>query len=208
MKILKEFLLEQEYFVFDDHIINEMSMKGGDFSAPAERFARHHETQWADGKHVGDIDEFSVNQDGIYYSVWDGEELIACASADTLPTSYTIVDHLWVETSYRGQNIISKLLWFLKTREGYDKLMFGKVHSSDTYNFLKQGGLSKFKKTWHRGEEIEPFSPETIDDFYGIDDKKDWQLVLEGDLSAFSDFPRFRGDADYWATECYDWQIE
>lgn len=189
-------------------ILAELAIKVGDLRKQADEWATNQEEHLKDSKHIGDIDSFELKQKNSIISAWDGGKLIAIVRIDNIPNVYTVVDDLWVREDYVGKKIISKMLWFLKSRLGYKKLLLGKIHSTDTYSLLKANGLSKFKKYWFdiMTWNTEPFDPSTMDDFYSADKSK-WSLMLESQNDGLDNLPLFNEDAGF-VTQSYDWQIE
>jgi len=167
--------------------INEMTMKDPDLSKQAEEFANKHKEHWFNnGKHIADIEEYKVLKDGIYYSLWYDNNLVAvCSLSDTTNT----VDDVYVNPLYRGKKIFSMMLWFFKTRLNRSTLMLGQVHSTDMQEVIK--GLSRFDKYWYntRTNEKEPFSVDTLDNFYSYLQPTAWRLVLEN--SGEFDWPMY-----------------
>jgi hypothetical protein len=161
--------------------LREMAIRGGDITAKADSWAKKVENtmlQAEDNPVVGQMDDLEVRLHRSTLTVWDGEEMVMAASIDEVPThGYCKVDDIWVKPSRRGSKLLVKLLIFLKNARGNTRLVLGQVHSDDTYQLLKGGGLKAFKKTWrnHAGEVV-PFDKDTIDEFYK---KADWELTLE-----------------------------
>ncbi len=174
-----------------------MTWRGPDYSPAAEQFGENNKERWFTvGKYIGDIGDFGayqVKKDGIYYSVWDNDTLIAYSS---LADSNNEVDDIWVHENYRKQRIFSMLLFFYKTRLGRSQLMLGSTHSKTMQEVVK--GLSLFKKSWKniRTNEIQPFSLDTLDNFYSHEGKTPWRLILEND-GDFSDWPKFAEGTSY-----------
>jgi hypothetical protein len=157
--------------------ISEMTVSGQDLSAQAQEFAEKNSRRWrTHGKHVGDMEQYQILQDGIYYSVWNDEELVACCS---LSNSDNTVDDVWVNPKYRGQRIFSMMLWFFKTRLNRSPMMIGPVHSVMMQEVIR--GLSRFEKSWInlRTNERQPFSTETVNQYYSHLAPTAWRLVLE-----------------------------
>lgn len=157
--------------------INEMTMKGPDFSKQAEQFADKYKDRWFNnGKHIADIEEYKVLEDGIYYSLWDDSTLVAVCSLSKVDN---MVDDVYVNPLYRGKKIFSMMLWFFKTRLNRSPLMLGQVHSTDMMEVIK--GLSRFQKYWYniKTNEKEQFSLDTLDDFYSYLQPIAWRLMLE-----------------------------
>lgn len=94
----------------------------------------------------------------------------------------------------------------MKSREGYDKILLGDVHSEETMHLLKSGGLSKFEKYWWNTSTAkrEDFDLTNTLKYYRTDN---WKLVLENKRSDFANFPRFT-TGNQWIKEDYSWQIE
>lgn len=159
--------------------VSEMPMAGPDFSKQAREFGESYSARWREhGKHIGDIEGYSLLQDGIYYSLWDGEKLIAYCS---LSNADNTVDDVWVNPEYRGKKLFSMLLWFFKTRLGRSRLMLGKIHSGMMREVVK--GLSRFNKSWYniRTNETAPFDGGKLDDYYSYLGPTPWRLILEND---------------------------
>jgi hypothetical protein len=157
--------------------LTEMTMRGPDLSAQAEQFANRNKESWyTHGKHIADIENYKVLQDGIYYSLWDYTTLVAVCS---LSNSGNEVDDVYVNPAYRGKKIFSMMLWFFKTRLNKSPLMIGQVHSKMMQEVIK--GLSRFEKYWYniRTNETEPFALDTLDNFYGYLSPTPWRLMLE-----------------------------
>lgn len=186
----------------------ELAMKAGNLKPQADAWAENLKTHLSNAKKIGDIEKFEVRQKEHLISAWDDDRLIAVLRTDVIPNAYTVVDDLWVDQDYRGQKVMSKLLWFLKSRLGYKKLLLGKFHSTDTFELLKNDGFSKFKKSWFDPMtwQMEPFDSKTIDDYYTLEKSK-WSLMLEAPNDALENLPRFNEGAGFIA-QSYDWQIE
>jgi hypothetical protein len=168
--------------------IQEMTMRGPNFDNVAQEFVGKNQARWKKyGKHIGDIEDYKVLQDGIYYSVWDNDAIVAVTS---LSNASNEVDDVWVSPQYRGKKIFSMLLWFFKTRLQRDKLLLGPIHSASMQEVVK--GLSRFNKSWVniRTNEIKPFSSDTVDEFYSYAGPTQWRLMLENS-GDFSSLPKF-----------------
>lgn len=188
--------------------IYEMAIKSGNLRKLADTFASSHKHEWLSYPHIADIDEMQVLRYENHYVLLKDGALIAHFQIDPVPhdNSAAIVDGVWIAEHAAGQKIFSRFLWFLKSREHRSKLIFGDVHSSETYDLLKAGGLSRFKKSWEdnsTGSKID-FDPSTMDEFYT---RSKWKLVFECYDDSFDDFPRFTLDEN-WIKETYEWQIE
>jgi len=185
--------------------LHEMAIKSGDLRKLADEFATKNVEKWKQFPHIADIDSFKVRRSENHYVLFDDDVCIAHFQVDENGPSSVIVDGVWVKLEYSGKKIFSKFLWFLKSREHYSKIVLGDVHSIETYNLLKSGGLSRFKKSWeNKNSEKINFDTNSIDDFYG---NSKWKLVLECSDDSFDDFPRFT-EQKHWIKEAYDWQIE
>ena len=159
----------------------------------------------SEGGHIGDIDDFKVLKYYTMYSVWDDGKLIACTSLseDEIP----VVDTVWVDKNRRGEKLLSKLLWFYKSRLGHSKLLLGDTHSMNMQEIV-HGGLRRFAKSWYNidtGEKIK-LDPSDLDKYYDEHFPTKWRVMLEnsGDFSAW---PKFNTGTDF-IRENYDWQIE
>jgi hypothetical protein len=157
--------------------LDEMTMRGPELSNQAEQFANKHKDHWlSHGKHIADIENYRVLLDGIYYSLWDNDVLVACCS---LSNSNNEVDDVYVAAKYRNKKIFSMILWFFKTRLNRSPLMLGSVHSKMMMEVVK--GLSRFNKCWYNisTNEKRPFSVDTLDDYYSYLQPTSWRLMLE-----------------------------
>ena len=157
--------------------IEEMTMRGPNLSTIAQNFANNHATQWLKNrKYIADIEEFKVLQDGIFYSLWDDNILVAVAS---LTDDTNEVDNVWVNSDYRGKKIFSMMLWFFKTRLNRNQLLLGAVHSKDMQEVVK--GLGRFNKKWYNIDtnETKPFDIDNLDDYYSYLGPTSWRLMLE-----------------------------
>lgn len=169
--------------------ISEMTMRGSDLSVQAEKFATKYKNQWLNqGKHIADIEDFKVLQDGIHYSLWDNDMLVAVCSLSDDNT----IDNVYVSSKYRGRKIFSMMIWFFKTRMNRSPLIIGPTHSKMMQEVVK--GLSRFSKQWYNIEthEKEPFSLDTLENYYSYLQPTPWRLMLENS-GDFSDWPMFNG---------------
>lgn len=179
--------------------LNELALKAGSFDKEATEFGAAHAEKWAQGEHVGDIEQLQVKRTDKFYSVWNDSRLVAYCSLKG-----DVVDDVWVDPAARGQKIFSKLFWFLRSRENRTRLIIGDVHSTNMQEVLK--GLRSFKKSWLNTEtnETEPFTADTSKYYKGSPLK--WALMLENNEPFFSDWPRFSGGG--FIKESYDWIIK
>ena len=164
--------------------LTEMTMRGPDYNSLANKLAASNEVNWKNGKHIADIEQYKVLAreseqlpGATHYSLWDNEKLVAFASI----VSGNEVDGVWVHPEYRGQRLLSKLLWFFKTRLNISPLMLGDIHSTMMQEVVK--GLSRFNKYWYniKTNEKEQFSLDTLDNFYSYSKPTAWRLMLEND---------------------------
>jgi hypothetical protein len=184
--------------------ISELSMRTGKLnSRNSQQFVDKNSSTWyTDGKIIGQIDNYYLRKFDNIYSLWDKEQYVASALLDN-----DEVNLLHVNSKYRNQKVLSKLLCNFKTRQGKKKLIVNQYHSDDLYDVFKNGGLSRFKKYWQNTSgEIAPFDINTIDKYYSYSGPTGWKLVLENNGN-FSDMPHYT-DGKNWITEDYSWQIE
>lgn len=184
----------------------EMPIMAKNLRSEADSFAERNKDSWSKLPHTADIDNFKIKSKGRKFSLWDNDICVAFFDVDKIPNHYVIVDDVWVSKEYSNKKIFSKFLWFLKSRLNEPKIIFGKVHSEETVNLLRHGGLSKFKKSWInlKTDELKEFSKDEIDEFYS---NPNWSLMLENYSEEFHDFPKFSTD-ESWIKESYDWQIQ
>ena len=164
--------------------IKEMTMSGPDLNLLAQQFADKNKQQWAtSGEYIADIEDYKVlknlgsTQNSDHYSLWDKNNLVGFASLG----DDNVVDGVWVNPDYRGRKIFSMMLWFFKTRLNKSPLILGDIHSKDMQELVK--GLSRFEKKWYniKTKEVEPFSLETLDNYYSHGRPTQWRLILEND---------------------------
>ena len=164
--------------------IKEMTMRGPNYDKLATKLANEYSSIWKTGKYIADIEQFKVlMSDSLQvpgattYTLWNENKLVAFASV----INENEVDGVWVDSEYRGQKILSKLLWFFKTRLNKSPLILGDIHSTDMQEVVK--GLSRFEKKWFniKTKEVEPFNVETVDKYYSFLKPTNWRLMLEND---------------------------
>jgi hypothetical protein len=164
--------------------IKEMTMRGPNYDKLATKLANEYSSIWKTGKYIADIEQFKVlMSDSLQvpgattYTLWNENKLVAFASV----INENEVDGVWVDSEYRGQKILSKLLWFFKTRLNKSPLILGDIHSTDMQEVVK--GLSRFEKKWFniKTKEVEPFNVETLDKYYSFLKPTNWRLMLEND---------------------------
>ena len=164
--------------------LTEMTMRGSDYNNLANKLAKDNESNWKTGKHIADIEQFKVRVSdseqlpgALLYTLWDQDTIVAFAAL----VGDNEVDGVWVNPEYRGQRILSKLLWFFKTRLNKNPLILGDIHSKDMQEVVK--GLSRFEKKWYniRTKEVEPFDLATLDKYYSSVRPTHWRLMLEND---------------------------
>lgn len=164
--------------------ITEMTMRGPDYNKLANKLAKDNASIWKTGKHIADIEQFKVRLSdseqlpgALLYTLWEQDTLVAFAAL----VGGNEVDGAWVNPEYRGQRILSKLLWFFKTRLNKSPLILGDIHSKDMQEVVK--GLSRFEKKWFniRTHEVEPFNLATLDNYYSSSRPTAWRLMLEND---------------------------
>lgn len=158
--------------------LHEMTMRTSNFDDLADNYAKTNANRWQTrAKPIGLIGRYVVKRDGMYYSVWDDNTMVASLSISSQTPS--IIDDVWVSRTHRGQKIFSKMLQFAIIKLKKHTLMFGDVHSMTTYEIVKDG-LSNFKKTWFniRTNEIMPHSEEILDKVYSSRAPTAWRLLL------------------------------
>ena len=173
-------------------VITEMTWRGQDYSEIAEKFGKSNAPLWRiHGDYIADIEQYKVFKFNNFYSLWDNDTLVAFTSLTD-----NVVDDVWVNESYRGQKLFSKLLWFYKSRLNKNPLYMGKIHSPMMQEVMK--GMSRFKKQWHNIEtqENEPFDLTTLDNYYSDNGSTSWRLMLEN-TGDFSDWPMYNTNVSY-----------
>lgn len=185
--------------------INELSMRTGKLNSEVSQdFVDKNSDDWyTKGKTIGQIDSYDLKKFRNMYSLWDKDQYVASAEL----SDDSEVNLLHVDPKYRQQQILSKMLWNFKSRQGRDKLTLNQYHSDDLYDVIKNGGLSKFKKYWQdKTGKIAKFDVSTVDDYYSHSSPTGWKLVLTND-GDFSDMPHYTQGKN-WITEDYSWQIK
>lgn len=205
------------------HELKEMAIRGGNFRPIADKFAtdykKFYQKHKAEFKHIGDVEIYPCYKHGSSYFLFDDSEIIFICSAEKsfIEDGALLIDSVWLDSKYEGKKIYSKLLWFLRSREGVKKLILGNQHSEDTYNLLKAGGLSAFNKTWINTltDEREPFDKDTIDKYYA-GSNANWKLMLESNSKGDELTEEVKNDRFSYVTDLkygyvksvYDWQIQ
>lgn len=195
--------------------IKEMTMRGGNLDNLSQEYVDHFKDIWyKDGKYTADIGDLKVRKYNYDYSLWKDDTLVASimvtpahsnSDLKKLPNYAWEINRAWVNSKFRNQKLFSKMLWFLKTRENYKMMVLSDVHSEIMQEILKT--LVRFEKYWYNVDtgEKDEFNKETTDNYYGIADKTNWRVVLEGSGN-FSDWPRFRERKDF-VKEDYNWVL-
>ena len=186
-----------------------MTMRTGKLNGRTlQQFVDTHLKEWYNSKIIGQIEQYDLRKSDTFYSLWDKDSYVASAKLE-LPDSKGISETglFHVAQAYRGQKILSKLLWNFKTRQGHSILKIDPYHSDDVYDIVNGSGLSRFKKYWMNSEGIvEPYDPKTVDKYYSYGGPTGWQLILENNHN-FSSMPHYTTGKN-WITEDYTWQIE
>jgi hypothetical protein len=204
-----------------DVVVKEMSIAIGNIDKGLSKIADKMKDKWINGEYVGDIEDSKILKLDNVYSMWDDLNLISYVSVTPLQNIKDIVEiNYWTSPEYRGKRVISMFLWFLKTRQNFSKMIIGGVHSDDTINMLRNGGLSHFNKKWinlKTGETVQYDRTKDIDDNKSYEPYRsrlaqtEWRLMIEN-AGDFGDWPRFNKDANlvdprmmyYGATDDYD----
>jgi hypothetical protein len=189
--------------------ISEMTMRTGKLnSRMSDQVVDSNQKLWYASPIIGQIEQYDLRKTDTMYSLWDKDSYVASAKLE-LPDAKGISETglFHVAQEYRGQKILSKLLWNFKTRQGRSILKIDSYHSNDVYEIVKGAGLSRFKKYWMNSDgTIEPYDPKTVDNYYAYMGPTGWQLMLENHHK-FSDMPHYTTGAN-WITEDYSWQIK
>ncbi len=192
-----------------DEIANllEMPLKTGSLRNAADQFAIKAKTIFNKNDIIGEIEDFKVLKSldsSNFFAMIHNDKLILIARLDTVPNQYTIVDDVWVDLDFSNKKVFSKFLWFLKSRLEIKKIALGNLHSEETVNLLKNGGLSRFEKYWFNSftDERQSFNKDNLDEFYK---SSKWKLILENDSVEWEGFPKFNSES--WIQNNYDWQI-
>ena len=190
------------------NLLAEMTMRGGNFDIPATEYVKAFEKHLNNFTHIADIEDFKVmkwvylNVDTFFLLLKD--EKIVCFAKVQNKDNLKMVRNIWTDKEFRGKGLLSKLLWFFKTRLNYSKMVLGDMHSHDTQQIVK-GGLSKFEKFWYKDGKQEPFSLQTLDTYYNDSKPTGWLVMLEND-GQFDNWPMFKG-TDF-CRDNYDMYIE
>jgi hypothetical protein len=205
--------------------LSEMPIKGGNFRTIADHYSlsikKFFNTNKNKFKHVGDVEIYPCyTLDNIYILLHNNEIIFICTLTtywqdDEIDDKVKQLDSVWLDKSFEGKKIYSKVLWFARSRLGIKRIVFGDQHSDDTYQLLKGGGLSAFTKSWYNKstKERKQFSSASIDDFYN---SLDWKLILESNKIGDElteevknlRFPFVTNPLLGYTSSLYDWQIE
>ena len=194
--------------------LKEMAVRGGDLRNVADVFAKQFHIDYPkikhNFKHIGDIDNLAVYSNSSYYLLLEDEKIVLICKTENIQNYGTMIDDVWVDSTLSGKGLFSKILWFLYSRQNLHPLYFGAVHSDETYELLKRGGFSKFKKTWVNDylNAEEPFDKDNLDKYYT---SSKWKLKLEAtdELKELKEeVSQFRFLIDGYTKCAYDWQIE
>lgn len=170
--------------------LKEMTIRAGSHEArlaqAVEQFADMNTT----AEHVGDIEQFTVYKrqrgDLTDYAIFRHDQLasygVTIPHKQELSITYTLPE-------FRKRGVFLAFLHFLLRHEGYNRIVLSDNHSEDTVRAI-QRVYRRFDTFWERGSERAPYSPDTIDTFYGIGKRTGWKLVLEND-GDWSNFPRY-----------------
>lgn len=187
--------------------LHEMTMQAGSLEAPLRKAFEHisfNEKQKY--SHVGDIEEIKVLRgNDIYFLTSEQHDIGFFQVINHGDTG--LIQNMFVDTPFPKKGIMSKFFWFLKRNEGFDRIKLGDVHSLDTTQAIQKIAHRFNKVYWERGNkltgvETRPFSPNTIDQFYGTTAPTGWSIVLEND-GDFSNWPKFFNIVDVHTH--YDW---
>ena len=171
-----------------------MTMKAGNLEAKLiQSFDYLKSTKKDSMKHVGDIENVDVLfEDNIYFLKTKTDDIgfFQVLKHD----NEAIIQNMYIDTPFRRQGLMSKFFFFLKRNEGYDKIRLGDVHSKDTIIAI-QKIAHRFTTYWEKNGQTEPYSSETINDFYSPTKPTGWTIVLEND-GDFSSWPKFNNSLD------------
>lgn len=187
----------------NDVALIEMPIKTGSLRKLANNFIVNNKKFLDASKKIADLEKYDVKQNNSYLSLWDNDEIVLAMRVVKDDEFYEI-DDIWVKEEFLGKKLFSKMLWFLKSRLNYSKIVFGPVHSDETFNLIKNGGLSHFSKSWINlsTKEIEPFEKDEVEKFYKT---KNWRLLLENE-DEFN-WSLFNTGLS-WIQESYEWPLE
>ena len=178
------------------NLITEMTMRGGNFDISATEYSKSFLKHLDKFTYIADIEDFKVlkwqylKSDTFFLLIKDDQVISSCKVLDYLD-GIKMIRNIWTDRNYRGNGILSKLLWFFKTRLNYSRMVLGDLHSEDTQKVVKNG-LSKFKKSWYKNGKQEPFSADTLNNFYSDSKATGWLVMLEND-GQFENWPMFKG---------------
>lgn len=165
--------------------LTELTMRVGDLSASADERSTLDKETWRLHPKIADMEEFIIRNEGQQYTVWLKDELVGAASMKRGDPAE--VTKIWVSSQFRGKRVLSKLLWFFKTREMQSKLILGPMHSKDTFEVVSKG-LKSFTKNWFniKTKEVIELTLDTLDPknktHYSFAGPTDWRIMLEAEL--------------------------
>jgi len=170
----------------------EMTMKVGSYEQ-LDKFLPEFEKLLVDGSHVGDIEELRVfsrtRSPNVDYAIFNDDDKIIgffMMVRSTLDVIYIIPDFL-------GEDLLAKILFFLKRNEDFSKIIIGDRQSEATIKKAVKKVYARFDRAvWVNDEtkEEEPYNPENLEKYYSLKRPTGWKLVLENSFD-FSDWPKF-----------------
>lgn len=157
--------------------------------------------------HIGDINSknkvfhlASSNSD--FYIVKDAlNDDYVEAKYQVLDSSPKVLEFVWVDPKYRGQNLTASFVSFLQKIDGHSPLLLGNKISIDALKLVNKLA-GKFDVFWYNGTSKEKYNIKTVSKYTSQDKPTEWQLMLEGYIPE-NKILKFTLSESLWATSIF-----
>jgi len=139
-------------------------------------------------QHIGDIEELKVFYKDTIYLIQKENKCVAFFHV-LEENNNALFEVAYVIPEMRRQKITSLFVWFLKRNQGYSKIIFGDKHSINAVDTVKEIG-HRFNLYWIKDNDIQPFDPDTISQYYSLEHPTGWKLMLENNGN-FTNWPKY-----------------
>lgn len=149
--------------------LSEMAFRAGNLDSEAGKHAKNNVEDWKKSPVIAKVGSLEIKKLSQYYSLWDDGKFVLNVRTKELDDGIFEIDDVYSDSSVRSKGYASKFLDLLFSELGAKAVLLGNKHSDDTYNLLKIGGFSKYKKKWHNvrtGQDVE-FDKDDMDKYYG-----------------------------------------
>lgn len=170
--------------------LSEMPMRGGSFRKDSDAFVGTKIELFRSLPNVAKVDDYTLRGDvGHGISLWyNDDKMVAYAKLTKLTSSSVEIDDIWISVEETGKKLLSKMLWFIKTRMNFKTIQFGSYHSIETQNIIAAGGFSLFDKYWvnHETGVKVKLDLDEIDKYY---QSHRWKFVIENKDEELENWP-------------------